>query len=102
MDSTLEHVVSNYLKDDQCFSIALDIASTRGTKNSYLGIVASFFDHHDHLRRVALDLRNLTSRHNARSIRTETKDALRKLGLSFDNIVVTVTDGARNMKAVFR
>lgn len=71
-------------------------------KNSYLGLVSTFFDHNNQLQRLALDLRKLIGKHNATSIKQETESILRRWNLTFENVVVTVTDGAKNMKAAFR
>lgn len=60
------------------------------------------FDHNDQLQRMALDLRRLKGKHDAVAIKKETEDALKRWNLKFDNVVVTVTDGARSMKAAFK
>lgn len=91
LDKSIGRVVDNYLTEDSSFSLALDIATTRGMKNSYLGLVAIFFDHTDQLRRIALDLRRLSGKHDAEAIKKEV-----------ENVVCTVTDGAHAMKAVFK
>lgn len=102
LDKSIERNVDNYLTEDSSFSLALDIATTRGMKNSYLGLIATFFDHNDQLRRIALDLRRLSGKHDAEAIKKEAEDALNYWKLSFENVVCTVTDGARAMKAAFK
>lgn len=102
LDKSIKHVVDAYLTEDSCFSLSLDIATTRGMKNSYLGLIVTFFDQNDRLRRMALDLHRLKGRHDAAAIKKEAEEALKRWKLSFENVVVTVTDGARSMKAAFK
>lgn len=102
LNEALERIVAQYFTEDQCCSLALDIATTRGMKSAYLGVVVSFFDDADQFRRIALDLRKMSGNHVAKSIKLETEDVLKRWKLNFDNIVGIVTDGARNMKAAFK
>lgn len=102
LKKSITRISERYLTGKQSFSLSLDIATTRGMKNSYLGLVVTFFDDADRLQRFALDLRKLTGKHDATSIINETEKALQNWNLSFDNVIITVTDGAANMKAAFR
>lgn len=102
LDKGIKRIVDTYLTEDSSFSLSLDVASTRGIKNSYLGLIITFFDHNDQLQRIALDLRKLVGKHDAVTIKKEAENALQTWSLNFDNVVLTVTDGARSMTAAFK
>jgi hypothetical protein len=102
LDKSLRNVADKYLNGNQLFSLSVDIATTRGMKNAYLGIVASFFDQTDQFRRIALDLCKLSSKHEAAVIKLEVEQVLEQFNLDFSNVAVVVTDGAANMKAAFK
>jgi hypothetical protein len=44
----------------------------------------------------------LKGKHDAVAIKKEAEDALKHWKLSFENVVVTVTDGVRSMKSTFK
>jgi hypothetical protein len=69
LDKSLRNVADKYLNGNQSFSLSVDIATIRGMKNAYLGIVASFFDQTDQFRRIALDLCKLSGKHEAAVIK---------------------------------
>lgn len=102
LDKSIKQIVDSYLTDDACFSLSLDIATIRGMKNAYLGLVVTFFDHNYQLHRMALDLRKIIGKHDAVAIKKEAEDALKVWNLSFENVVLTITDGARSMTAAFK
>jgi hypothetical protein len=94
----IDQISSNKLP----FSIALDIATTKGMRQSFLGIVVLYIDVDLILQRFALDLIELTERHTAQYVYEVVEDALNEWDLCIKNVSGVVTDGGANMKAAFK
>jgi hypothetical protein len=94
----IDQISSNQLP----FSIALDIATTKGMRQSFLGIVVFYIDTDLTLQRFALDLIELTERHTAQYVYEVVEDALNEWDLCIENVPGVVTDAGANMKAAFK
>lgn len=84
------------------FSVALDTATTKGMKYSYLGLIIFYVDAEGLMRNFALDVIALHGAHTGQMLRRVTEEALTKWNLSLDDAVAIITDGASNMGTAFR
>jgi len=90
------------LENNRPFSLALDTATTKGMKYSYLGLVIFYVDSEGSMRNFVLDLIDLHGAHTGQMLRRITEEALEKWNLSLNDAVAVITDGASNMGAAFK
>jgi len=84
------------------YSIALDVATTKGMKSSYLGVIITYINEDLELKNFAFDVIELCERHTGANLKKETVESLSKLGLDIEKASSIVTDGATNMSAAFK
>uniref|UniRef100_A0A915E8D3 Transposase n=1 Tax=Ditylenchus dipsaci TaxID=166011 RepID=A0A915E8D3_9BILA len=80
-------------------SISADIATTKGLRQSFLGIAVHYWcDDCNTFKVAGLDLVEIEGRHSAYNIAKLLDESLKKAGLN-NSPLRFVTDGASNMKA---
>ena len=84
------------------FSIAVDIPTTKGMKNSYYGVIISYMNEELENMDFALDVIELKERHTGENLKKALTDSLAKWGLKIEDASAIVTDGASNMAKAFR
>ena len=94
--------VNAIIADNLPFTVALDIATTKGMKSSYLGLIISYVDKTLELKDFAFEDIELKDRHTGENLKNITIQALAKFGLSIEKASAIVTDGASNMLAAFK
>lgn len=87
----IDQISSNQLP----YSITLDIATTKGMRQAFLGIVVFYIDTDMTLQRFALDLISLTERHTADYLYEVVKESLKEWDLRIEDVSGLVTDGAQ-------
>lgn len=102
MFDTIARNIDQIVDNHRPFSIALDIATTKGMRQAFLGIVIFYVDADMMLKRFALDMIELTERHTGDYLNEVVKQALEEWDLHIENIAGLVTDGAANMKKAFK
>lgn len=89
--------IINKLINSDGFTISVNIATTKGMRDSYLGINVHFWN--KEIKTYALYMKELEERHTAANIRQVTENCLQ--GINLSKILKVVSDGARNMTAAF-
>jgi len=84
------------------YSVALDIATTKGMKSSYLGIILTYSADNLEVKNFALDVIELRERHTGQNLKKEVCDSLQKWNLKLEDASAIVTDGASNMSKAFK
>lgn len=83
------------------FSVAADIATTKGMRDSFLGITVHFWDAEKGVKCYALHMATMSERHTALNIRRVMLEHITNLRLPETKTFRVITDGARNMTAAF-
>lgn len=99
---SIELNVETILKNNLPFSIAVDIATTKGMKHSYLGVVVYYLNEQLEIKNFAFDVIELYERHTGQYLKQVLTDALATQNLSLENASAIVTDGASNMSKAFK
>jgi len=94
--------VDSIIRANLPFSIALDVATTKGMKSSYLGIIITYIAEDLELKNFAFDVVELRERHTGENLKAATIDSLAKFGLDIEKVSAIVTDGASNMSTAFK
>lgn len=100
MDAELDSVclkIRKIFASDSMISMSTDIATTKGMRLSYLGVVV----HSWRQKSIALDIKELHNRHNADYISSMMAEILADFNVSGRKVFRIVTDSASNMKAAF-
>lgn len=90
------------INENLSFSVALDIATAKGMKKSYVGIVITYVNSELELRNFALDVIELLERHTGTVVKQAVCDFLKEHGLKLEDASAIVTDGASNMSNAFK
>lgn len=94
----IQEVVTNAIAD-KFYALAVDVATTRAMQLSVLGGAVYYIDFESKsLRVAALDLFQLSGKHDADNIRRSIESMISNFGLDTSKIVRTVSDGAANMR----
>lgn len=84
------------------FSVSLDIATTKGMKNSYCGVIVSYITEELDIKSFAFDVIALKEKHTGGYLKNAVGESLSKLGLLMEDASAIVTDGASNMAKAFK
>lgn len=101
MNNSVQVNVASIIQNKYGFSIALDVATTKGMKQSFLGITVFYMDEKYDSVRFALDVVSLRGSHTGAMIQEVTEETLRGCGLNLKDAAAIVTDGASNMIKAF-
>jgi len=102
VEESIKSKVETIIKSKLPYSIALDIATTKGMRKSYLGIIITYMDNNLEVKDFALDVIELLERHTGQHLKKEVCDSLAKWNLTLENASAIITDGASNMSAAFK
>lgn len=97
----MQNAIRLKLSKTAAFSLAADIATTKGMRDSFLGITVHFWDHNEGIKCYALNMATMSERHTAVNIRRVMLEHISNLRLGETKTFRIITDGARNMTAAF-
>ena len=96
-----KRVVSELRSVSGRFSITCDMWKASAKKQSYIVVTLHWIDEAWRLKNIVLDFKYVPLRHTGENMKSIVMDSLKEYHLSHRGLCVT-TDGAANMKLVFR